>query len=136
MLELRQIYAQTTLPRMVVNKNYEVNVDVWVDRTVWKFLGFGDQPKKSEVTGVYQGFTSLLDANTLNRRVTARYAGAPGHYVVRIYLAVEQSVWKRFGFGDSSSLAEVRQYFEAKTATFSDMFKVEVRTLAKGELPR
>lgn len=118
-----------------MDRNYEVTVDVFIDRTVWRFIGYGDQPAKSEVVSVYRGFVELMDSNPIKRSVVARYAGAPGHYVVKIKLSVSQAWWKRLGLGDSSSLTEVKRYFESKTATFSDLFTVKVTKLASGDLP-
>lgn len=107
-------------------KKYRVLVELQVNRAVWRSLGYGDQPSKREV----QHFFNYVGAElSPNGAVTARvrYLGAPGAYHVDMVVPIERSWWRHLGFGESSSMREVREFVEAATEAVSHTHSVVVK---------
>ena len=95
----------------------EVVAEFNIDRRVWRTMGYGDQPAKAEVATFIEGF--LVTIGDTAMAPVLRYMGAPGHYRVAIQVVVDQPWWRRMGYGDSSSVAEVWDVFHDFLARFS-----------------
>lgn len=110
-------------------KTFNVVADFNIDRTVWRTMGYGDQPSKGEVFLFVNGFLTTIGSS---RGPALRYMGAPGHYRATISVVIDQPWWRRMGYGDSASVGEVSAVFMDFLNRFSknvDMLSVDV---AKG----
>lgn len=110
-----------------MTKKYTVNVELKIHRAVWRNLGFGDQPSKTEVMAFYKLLRLEIDPQDRGK-VSVRYMGAPGHYKVTIQVIVDSPWWRRLGFGDTISKAEIRDFFNEKTEKVSVRHLVTVQT--------
>mgnify|MGYP001587508514 CR=1 FL=1 len=105
------------------SKSFSVTANVALNRTVWRTLGYGDQPSKKEVQEL---FTTFLDGVGTEVKVALRYTGAPGHYYVSASFTVGQPWWRRAGFGDTTSREEVRSLVTDFVARVSNTYAVSV----------
>ncbi len=93
------------------NKTFDVTINLQLDRKVWRKMGFGDQPSKSEVFALFVSFVDGIVLPTAKNELTVRYMGAPGHYYITVGVTVGVPWWRRAGFGDTVSRKEVHAVF-------------------------
>lgn len=107
-------------------KSFDVTVEVKLDRNTWRKLGYGDQPSKAEVTYVFASFLDAVRVEGSPNTLHVKYMGGPGHYLVTLNLEVEMPWWRRAGYGDRVSKAEVTQVFKDLAARVASQHIVTV----------
>ena len=105
------------------SKTFTATANVALNRSVWRTLGYGDQPSKKEVLEL---FTTFLEGVSTEVRVALKYTGAPGHYYLSASFTVAQPWWRRAGFGDTTSREEVRVLLTDFIARVSNTYGVGV----------
>lgn len=98
---------------------------------MWRWLGLGDQPSKIEVENY---FWNIANEFKLGERVPVdpdpqvdvSYQGGPGHYKVETVFIASQPAWRRLGFGDVASKAEVKWHFIDKIGNVAQLEAIYV----------
>ena len=93
------------------SKSFHVTINLMLNRSTWRKMGYGDQPSKSEVFDLFGSFVDGIVLPTSKNPMTIRYMGAPGHYYIEVGVTVSVPWWRRAGFGDTVSRKEVHAVF-------------------------
>lgn len=111
-------------------KTFKVTAEIKIRRPVWRWLGFGDQPSKREVEDFFWKIVvdDGLAAPESVPEINVRYLGSPGYYVAEVIFGADQPWWRKMGFGDTASRAEVKWHFVDKinTVAHSQSILVEI----------
>lgn len=107
-------------------KSFNVTTEIKIRRPVWRWLGLGDQPSKEEVKTFFEGIISKFTGGADSGAVEVRYMGSPGYYLVKSHFTGQQPYWRRMGFGDTASRAEVKWHFVDQINTVAQSVSIIV----------